>query len=373
MAIWGMGVMVGPILGPTLGGWLTEWYSWRWVFYINLPFGLMAFAGIWLSVAETETRKLRFDMLGFALLGLAIGSFQLMLDRGEQEKWFGSFEIQIEALLAALGFYLFVVHSLTKKNPFIDLALFKDRNFVTGVVFIFVVGIILLATMALLPPFLQQWKGYPVVTTGLVLAPRGLGSMFSMMVVGRLMRTRLDARLLVIAGLVLVTISLHQMAGFTLEVSMDALVWTGLLQGAGLGLVFVPASTLTYATLDPRLRTEGASLFSLSRNLGSSVGISVMTAMLSRNLWINGQQLGERLNLNAWISQGLPMKDMVGSVPVAVYQTLQAQAAEISYMNDFRLLMWINMMAIPLVFLLRNNRQPPSPRQTAQAETVAEP
>ncbi|ASK35199.1 DHA2 family efflux MFS transporter permease subunit [Alloalcanivorax mobilis] len=373
MAIWGMGVMVGPILGPTLGGWLTEWYSWRWVFYINLPFGLMAFAGIWLSVTETETRKVRFDMLGFALLALAIGAFQLMLDRGEQEKWFGSFEIQIEALLAALGFYLFVAHSLTKKNPFIDLALFKDRNFVTGVVFIFVVGIILLATMALLPPFLQQWKGYPAVTTGLVLAPRGLGSMFSMMLVGRLMRTRLDARILVVVGLSLVTLSLHQMAGFTLEVSTEDLIWTGILQGAGLGLVFVPASTLTYATLDPALRTEGTSLFSLSRNLGSSVGISIMTAMLSRNLWINNQQLGERINLSGWIAQGLPMKEMVGSVPAAVYQTLQAQAAEISYMNDFRLLMWINMAAIPLVFLLRNNRQPPTPKQEASAEVVGEP
>ena len=357
MAIWGMGVMVGPILGPTLGGWLTEWYSWRWVFYINLPFGLLAFAGIWLSVSETETRKVRFDVMGFAYLGLAIGAFQLMLDRGEQVQWFESFEIQLEAVLALLGLYLFVVHSLTRKDPFIDPALFKDRNFVTGLVFIFVVGIILLATMALLPPFLQQWKDYPAVTTGLVLAPRGLGSMFSMMLVGRLMRTRLDPRVLVITGLLFITFSLHEMAGFTLEVSRNTLIWTGVLQGLGLGLVFVPASALTYATLNPSLRTEGASLFSLSRNLGSSVGISIMTAMLSRNLWINQQQLGEHLQLAPWLSQGLPMKEMVGSVPAAVYQTLLSQAAEISYMNDFRLLMWINMAAIPLVFLLRHQRR----------------
>jgi len=224
-------------------------------------------------------------------------------------------------------------------------------------VFIFVVGIILLATMALLPPFLQQWKDYPAVTTGLVLAPRGLGSMFSMMLVGRLMRTRLDPRVLVITGLLFITFSLHEMAGFTLEVSRNTLIWTGVLQGLGLGLVFVPASALTYATLNPSLRTEGASLFSLSRNLGSSVGISIMTAMLSRNLWINQQQLGEHLQLAPWLSQGLPMKEMVGSVPAAVYQTLLSQAAEISYMNDFRLLMWINMAAIPLVFLLRHQRR----------------
>ncbi|MCU5781792.1 EmrB/QacA subfamily drug resistance transporter [Alcanivorax balearicus MACL04] len=358
MAVWGVGVMVGPILGPTLGGWLTEWYSWRWVFYINLPFGLLAYLGIWLSVPDTEIRKTRFDLTGFALLALAIGAFQLMLDRGEHLKWFGSLEIQIEAVLALAGLYLFVVHSLTHKAPFINMALFRDRNFVTGVMFIFVVGIILLATMALLPPFLQQWKDYPAATTGIVLAPRGLGSMVSMMLVGRLMRTRLDPRALVITGLCLTSLSLYQMAGFTLQVSQSDLIWTGVLQGLGLGLVFVPASALTYATLAPSLRTEGTSLFSLSRNLGSSVGISIMTAMLTRNLWINEQQLGEQLQLKAWIAQGLPMKDLVSGVPAQVYHTLLSQAAEISYMNDFRLLMWINMAAIPLVLLLR--RQLPS-------------
>lgn len=375
MAIWGMGVMVGPILGPTLGGWLTEWYDWRWVFYINLPFGLMAFAGIWLSVAETGQRKIRFDMLGFALLGIAIGALQLMLDRGQDQKWFSSFEIQIECLVAVLCVYLFIVHSMTKKDPFINLELFKDVNFVTGTVFIFVVGIILLATMALLPPFLQDWKDYPAVTTGLVLAPRGLGSMISMMIVGRLMRTRIDSRIPVMAGLILTTLSLHEMSTFTLQVSQSDLVWTGILQGLGLGLVFVPASTLTYATLPQHLRTEGTALFSLSRNLGSSIGISIMTAMLARNMWINGQQLGARLNLGA-LTHNPPGLSGVTSVPAQVYHTLQAQAAEISYMNDFHLLTWINMAAIPLVFLLRNNRRssPSSrPEDEARAEAVGEP
>lgn len=358
MAIWGMGVMVGPILGPTLGGWLTEWYSWRWVFYINLPFGLLAFAGIWFSVADSETRKVRFDALGFALLGLAIGAFQLMLDRGEQLKWFESFEIQIEAVLAVLGLYLFVVHTLTRKDPFINPALFRDQNFVTGLVFIFVVGIILLATMALLPPYLQQWKGYPAVTTGLLLAPRGVGSMVSMLLVGRILRRGIDPRYPVVVGLLLITASLYQMSRFTLEVTQEMLIWTGVLQGLGLGLVFVPASTLTYATLPASLRTEGASLFSLSRNLGSSVGISIMTAMLTRNMWINQQQLAEHLNLRGWLAQQLPSQSVIGEVPAAVYQVLAGQAAEISYMNDFKLLMWINLLAIPLVFLLRRQVPP---------------
>lgn len=367
MAIWGMGVMIGPILGPTLGGWLTEWYNWRWVFYINLPFGLMAFAGIWLSVTDNERRPLRFDLLGFALLGIAIGAFQLMLDRGQSEKWFDSLEIQIECLVAVSCLYLFVVHSLTRKDPFISLELFRDANFVTGTVFIFVVGIILLATMALLPPFLQDWKGYPAITTGLVMAPRGMGSMVAMVIVGRLMRTHIDSRIPVVMGLILTTISLHAMSTFTLQVSQFDLIWTGILQGMGLGLVFVPASTLTYATLPPRLRTEGTALFSLSRNLGSSIGISIMTAMLARNLWINGQQLGARLNPEA-LAGRLPGLPEVGTVPLQVYHALQAQAAEISYMNDFHLLTWINIAAIPLVFLLRNNRRAPS---TPSAEETA--
>ena len=377
MAIWGMGVMVGPILGPTLGGWLTEWYSWRWVFYINLPVGLLAFAGIWFSVTETTIRKVRFDVLGFALLSLAIGAMQLMLDRGEQQRWFESFEIQLYGLLVALGLYLFVVHSLTRKDPFVNLDLFRDRNFVTGVIFIFVVGVILLATMALLPPFLQQWKGYPAVTTGLVLAPRGIGSLFSMMLVGRLMRTRLDPRWPVVAGLGFVTLSLYLMTGFTLEVTQQELVWTGILQGLGLGLVFVPASALTYATLPPHLRTDGTALFSLSRNLGSSIGISIMTAMLTRNLWINHQQLGERLNPAALIGQHMPSGGEMAGLPAAVYHTLSAQAAEISYVNDFRLLMWINLLAIPLVFLLKNSNAPRSEAETerdqAEGEALGEP
>jgi len=376
MAIWGMGVMVGPILGPTLGGWLTEWYDWRWVFYINLPFGLMAFAGIWLSVSENARRVMRFDMLGFALLGIAIGAFQLMLDRGQDQKWFGSLEIQIECLVAVVCFYLFVVHALSKKDPFISLELFRDVNFVTGTIFIFVVGIILLATMALLPPFMQDWMDYPVVTTGLVMAPRGMGSLVSMMVVGRLMRSRIDSRIPIVVGLSLTTLSLHAMSTFTLDASQFDLIWTGIVQGMGLGLVFVPASTLTYATLAPHLRTEGTALFSLSRNLGSSVGISIMTAMLARNMWINGQQLGARLNPGALAGnlQGLPGLPEVGSVPLQVYQTLQSQAAEISYMNDFHLLTWINIAAIPLVLLLRGGgRAAPDPVQEATAEAVGEP
>ena len=353
MSIWGVGVMIGPVLGPTLGGWLTEYYSWRWVFYINLPLGILSLIGIYLYVPESETRKQRFDVLGFAMLALAVGALQMLLDRGEQVEWFEALEIQLYAVASVLGLYLFIAHSRTTKTPFLSPELFRDRNYVTGVAFIFVVGIILLATLALLPPYLQQWKGYPVVTTGLVLMPRGIGTMIAMMLVGRLLKT-VDARYLILLGMGLISFSLWEMSGFNLQVSRGDIIRTGLMQGLGLGLVFVPISTLAYVTLEPRLRGEATALFSLSRNLGSSIGVSIVMAALSRNLWINQQQLAERVQLPVGMLGGIPSADNVASLPGAVMQEVTRQAAEIAYVNDFYMLMWINLVAMPLVFLLSN-------------------
>ena len=259
MAMWGVGVMVGPILGPTLGGWLTEAYNWRWVFYINVPVGLLTFLGLSAYLSETKLSKGSFDWLGFAMLSIAIGSFQMMLDRGEQLDWFNSSEIVIEAVLAALAFYLFLVQTFTVKEPFIDPAIFRDRNFAIGLCFIFVVGIILLASLALITPYLQNLMNYPVLTAGLVLAPRGMGTMVAMMVVGRLIN-RVDPRVLLGTGLLLTAAVLWEMTGFTPNVSQWTLVRTGVLQGMGLGLMFVPLSTIAFATLPAALRTQGTAL-----------------------------------------------------------------------------------------------------------------
>lgn len=353
MSIWGMGVMLGPILGPSLGGWLTDTYSWRWVFYINVPLGILSLVGIYLFLPDTERHQQRFDRWGFAFIALAVATLQLLLDRGEHVDWFESLEVQFYALLSVLGLYLFVVHSATTDNKFLSPALFRDRNFVSGVVFIFIVGIVLLATMALLPPFLQQWKGYPAVTTGLVLMPRGVGTMVAMLAVGRLLG-RFDARGVILVGMVLVTLSLQHMAGFTMEVGQRELVLTGVMQGLGLGLVFVPVSTLAYATLSPKLRDEATALFSLSRNLGSSIGVSIVMAVLSRSLWINQQELGARIQSGAETLAGLPVTGELLALPAGVMQELNRQAAEIAYVNDFHLLMLINIAAMPLVLLLSN-------------------
>jgi MFS transporter, DHA2 family, multidrug resistance protein len=353
MSIWGIGIMIGPILGPTLGGWLTEYYSWRWVFYINLPVGILSFIGIYLYMPETKVHRQRFDTTGFALLALSVAALQLLLDRGEHIDWFEAAEIQFYAIAIVLGLYLFIVHSRTSERQFLPPGLFRDRNFVSGLLFIFVVGSIVLSTMTLLPTFMQQWKGYPVATTGLVLMPRGLGTISSMMLVGYLLN-RFDARLVILVGLGLVCLSLRQMAGFTLQVSERELVTTGILQGLGLGLVFVPTTTLAYATLPQQLRNEATALFSLFRNIGSSIGVSMVMTLLSRNMWINQQELGSRLQPSSQLLSALSSPQDASAMPALIMREVASQAAEIAYVNDFYLLMWITLAAMPLALLLSN-------------------
>jgi DHA2 family multidrug resistance protein len=349
MAMWGVGVMVGPILGPTLGGYLTEFYSWRWVFYINLPFGILALLGILAFVPETALeRTRRFDVLGFALLSLAIGALQMLLDRGEMKDWFSSTEIVVEAVLCGLCLYMFIVHMMTAEHPFLEPALFKDRNFVAGLLLIFVVGIILLATLSLLPPFLQNLMGYPVLTTGYLLAPRGLGTMMAMFVVGRLIG-RFDVRLLVLIGLCLTALSLFEMAGFTTEVSAWTIVRTGIMQGLGLGLMFVPLSTIAFATLRPQHRTEATALFSLMRNIGSSIGISVVVTLLAQNTQVNHAELAEQVSpFNPLFRAPLPppfsLSDPTGLA--AINSEVTRQAVTIAYLDDFLLMAYMMLAAI---------------------------
>ncbi len=296
MALWGMGVMVGPILGPTLGGLLTEYYSWRWAFYINVPVGVLALLGILAFVPETEKRLGRtFDFFGFALLSLAVGGLQLMLDRGDALDWFSSREIVIEAVLAGLAAYLFLVHMFTADKPFVEPGRFKDRNFAAGILLIFMVGVMLLATMALLPPFLQTLLGFPAVTTGYVIAPRGIGTMAAMMVVGRLVG-KVDTRLLVFGGLMLMAYSLWEMAQFTADVGVYEIVYTGVFQGVGLGFIFVPLSAVAFATLAPRFRHEGPAMFSLVRHLGSSIGISIVITILGPDTQVRQAYLSAKIS-----------------------------------------------------------------------------
>ena len=360
MALWGVGVMVGPILGPSLGGYLTEYYNWRWVFYINLPVGMLAWAGLALFTQETPiNRKRRFDGLGFGLLALGIGALQMMLDRGEILGWLQSREILIEAILAAACLYLFLAHMFTHDNPFFEASLFRDRNFVVGLAFIFNFGGLLYATLALLPPFLHNLLGYPIVDVGLILAPRGIGTMAAMMLVGRL-SGRIDIRYFIFAGLTLTTMALWEMSHFTQDISILDVIRTGVVQGIGLGFAFVPLSTISFSTLPARYRNDAAGVYSLLRNLGGSIGISVVVSRLSENMQANHAAFVNyiqpfNLSLRVAIEQGqLSLATPRGLALLDAMVT--REAALLAYLQDFRFMMWMSLLSFPFVFLLRAPR-----------------
>jgi DHA2 family multidrug resistance protein len=323
-----------------------------------------------------------FDLLGFTLLAIAIGTFQLMLDRGETVDWFSSREIIVEAMVAGVAAAMFVLHMLSNDHPFLPRDLFRDRNLMLGLTFTAITGLLMIVTATLLPPFLQQLKGYPVFTTGIVMAPRGIGTMISMFFVARMIG-RVDARWLIAFGLGLCGLSLYDMTLFTLDVSESRVIWNGFLQGVGLGLVFPPLTTLAFATIPARIRTEGAAMNALMRNLGASIGVAALVALLQRNIQVNHSQLAEHLTPFSphWRLASIPIQNGIpvdrsriidyiapltggfpfGSVPtddpsklIGMWaEELNRQAATIAYLNDFRVLAVAAVLFIPLLFFMR--------------------
>jgi MFS transporter, DHA2 family, multidrug resistance protein len=373
MAIWGVGVMVGPILGPTLGGWLTESYNWRWVFFINVPIGLLASYGMWKYIRPVPgPRRQRFDVFGFATLSLSVGALQLLLDRGQQNDWFSSTETCIEAISLIVMATYFTAHTLLTPadKSFVDFRLFKNQNFVTGVLFIFIVGLVLYATRALIPTMLETLLDYPVATTGLVTAPSGLGTMLTMLIVGRLIG-KVDLRLMLFAGFTITALSLWQMAHYSLELSQDDIIWPGVIQGIGMGLVFVPLSAATFATLSPEMRAQGTALFSLVRNIGSSIGISLVQTLLVRNTVIAHASLTERITYAnpAWHNPAVGRAYDLSTLGGAAFLdgSVARQAAMIAYIDDFWLMLFLTVGVMPLLLLIR----PPRRQQTADADAHA--
>jgi DHA2 family multidrug resistance protein len=282
MSIWGMGVMVGPILGPTLGGYLTFDFNWRYVFFVNLPFGILAVLGLLFLMPKVKPgAKMNFDWLGFLVLSLGLAGLQIALDQGEEKDWLSSPEIVTCFILGGLGFYLFITHMVLARNTFIPKALFFDRNFVAGLITMFSVGMVLLASSALLAPFLENLGNYPVASAGLIMAPRGAGTMAAMLIAGRL-TNRVDPRLLMLFGYILLAASLYMQMGWTQDESELYMMETIIIQGAGLGFVFIPLQIVAFYTMSPELRTQGASMLSLVRNIGSAIGISLTSALLDR-------------------------------------------------------------------------------------------
>ncbi len=371
MALWTMGVMIGPIFGPILGGWFTENYSWRWVFYINVPFGVVTAFGLLTFLKETSYGKsVRLDWIGFGTLSLAIGAFQTMLDRGETLDWFGSREIIIEALLAGVGFYVFLVQFSLAPRPFLSPRLFTDRNFVVGITLYFTMGLIMYATLALLAPYLQTLMDYPVVTAGIVLAPRGAGLMLSALVCGRLIG-KVSERLLVGLGFIAGAYALYDMTFWTPDVSEWTMISVGLIQGLSLGFLTIPINIITFATLPSELRTEAAGIYSLMRNLGSAIGISVTGALLQINTQVNHALIaGEVTPFNRALQTGAAARfwnpeSVRGGAMLDQMITRQAQI--IGYVDDFKLMLILAIAVLPLLLLTRPTgsvRRPPAPRST---------
>jgi MFS transporter, DHA2 family, multidrug resistance protein len=372
MSIWGMGVMMGPIMGPSLGAWLTETYSWHWVFFVNLPFG--AFTVLGLAIFMDETKKdmnLRFDWFGFTALALGIGSLQLALDRGEQLGWLESNEIIAEFIVSAVGFYYFFAHSLTASRPFIQFALFRDRNFVTGCVFMGVMGLVLYSTMALSSPYLQNVIGYPIITAGVLLASRGCGTFVAMMIVGRLMRY-IEARTLIVCGLGLTALSLFQMTGWTDQTGVSEIVTVSVVQGFGFGLVFVPLSTVAFLTLPGHLRTDGTSMLTLMRNVMSSVGISIVIAQLTEGSRRVYAVLNNHVNP---FNHAMQMPDVTRMIDMATDKgramadaMLQLQAQIIAFSQDYQLVMIFILCSIPLAVMIGSTKASLRSRPTGEPE-----
>jgi DHA2 family multidrug resistance protein len=372
MSLWGVAVMAGPVLGPVLGGWLTYNYTWRYVFYINLPVGVLALLGMMAFLPDSARKPgEKLDWFGFGTLSLAIGAMQILLDRGEERDWFGSGEIWIEAIIAAGAFYLFLVHTFTVKEPFVRPSLFRDRNFTAGMIFIAIVGLTYYASLALQPPYLQNLMNYPVVTAGLVMGPRGIGTMAAMLAVGKLVG-RIDTRLLLGAGLALTAGTFYEMTGWTPAVSQWTVVVIGVIQGMGLGLIFTPLSVVTLSTLSPEMRAEGAGLYSLSRNVGSSVGISVVNSLLTTNTQVNHADIAQHVTAVNRMFEMPTIAQFWNPLTSAGRATLDAvvtqQAQIIAYIDDYKLLMIATLAVIPLLVVFKQA----SDRGDAKHMVVAE-
>ncbi len=373
MALWGIGSVSGSFIGPTLGGFITEYLSWHYIFYINIPFGLLALVGVAVFVPETRTEpNRRLDWFGFLSLSMGVGALQLMVDRGGQLDWFESWEIIIEAFLAVLGFYLFNVHCLTAKQPFLDPRLLARRAFFIGLMFAFVYGFITTPVMVLMPSFLDQVRGYSIEDIGIMQAPRGFGLLAAMIFGGKLLG-RVDSRALIAFGLLCLGMSSLEMASWNADVGAWPLLWTNFVQGVGGGIILVPIQAIAFPSLEPHRRTEGAAVYSLVRSIGASVGVSGALAMHVRASSMMHAQLTEYI---APYSQALPLQAAGGwnmnSIEslARLQQEIDRQSLVIAYTGDFRIFAFVALAALLLLPFIGRTPIPNTPKDRAEALVV---
>ena len=375
MALWGMAAVMGSFVGPTVGGYVTEYLSWRYIFYINVPFGLLALAGAAVFLPETKRDPgRRLDWIGFLSLSLGIGSLQLLLDRGGQLDWFESWEIITEACLAVMGLYLFNVHCLTAKQPFLDPRLLAQRNFFLGLVFAFVYGFVTTPPMVLMPSFLDQVRGYPIDTIGLLQAPRGIG-LFAAMVIGGRITGRVDPRMPIAFGLLCLAFSSWEMSNWTADVGVWPLVWTNFMQGIGGGIILVPIQVIAFPALEPHRRTEATAVYNLVRSIGASIGVSGALALFVRTSSMMHSQIAEHVSPfnRALHAQGHEGWSMATTQTLArLEREVSLQSAVIGFTGDFWMFALIALAALPLLLFVRKPKTPSNAADRAEAMMIAE-
>ncbi|MCT2399965.1 MDR family MFS transporter [Novosphingobium mangrovi (ex Huang et al. 2023)] len=355
MAIFALGSMAGPIIGPTLGGYLTDTLSWRWVFFINVPFGILSFLGMLAFLVRRHNREVpRFDLFGFLTVSVSLTALQLILDRGEHLDWWESGEIWIYTLVLAIAGYLAIVHMFTAKGTFIRPELFRDRNFAIGSIFSMMIGIVAFATIPMIVVMTQSLLGYSALHTGLVGLPRAFGTLVSMVIVTRLVAL-LDVRVIIISGLTIMGTSMLMYSHMDLYVDERALLVTGFVQGFGSGLIFVPLSVVVFSTLAPNLRNEGASMYALTRNIGNAIGISLLNVQLVRDIAASRNDLVQNLRPdNPAVLYARPNLDFGSTEALArVNAEIMRQAAMVGNVSIYHLVFALTFGLIPLVLLLR--------------------
>ena len=360
MAIFAMGSMAGPILGPTLGGYLTETLSWRWVFFINVPFGIVATIGMLVFLFESRARaQSRFDMFGFMTVSIGLGAFQLMIDRGEHLDWFDSLEIQIYAAIFALAVYQTVIHMFTARDTFLRPELFKDRNFALGSIISMSVGVVAFATLPLIVVMTQSLIGYSAFHTGLIGVPRVAGTLASMVVVTRL-SGRVDLRLLLATGLAVTGVSMLMHARLDLYLDERSLIVAGFVQGLGSGFMFVPLSVIVFSTLSPAFRNEGAAMFALTRNVGNAIGISLLQRELVHFTQESRNHLTQGVRPDSPVFQSArPDFDFGDPAAMAgMNAEVVRQAAMVGYVEIYAFVGILAFALIPIVMMMRAGAKP---------------
>ncbi len=357
MSIWGMVVMIGPISGPFLGGYLTDTLNWRWVFYVNLPIGIPALALLWWLLPSRPIIKRRLDIFGAVALGIALGALQLMLDRGAQKDWLESREIVAELVISLSALWVFLIHSRGLSHPLFNPMMVRNPNFLLGLLFMVILGITNVALSSVLPSMYQNIYGYSVMDTGMLMAPRGIG-VFAMMLITNRFMGKADGRVMITLGYCLAALSLWMMTGWSLEMDRGPILLAGFIQGLGLGLVFVPSNMLAFSTLSPQYRTDGTTMMTLFRNLGSSFGISIIVTILARNVQTSHSDIAASIT-----SFNLPAIDpsstaaRFGTSGEAFLAMLNGevsrQAAMVAYLDNFYMMFWLVLFVAPIVWLIR--------------------